>query len=400
MLKFLKGLVLTFLAFLWMSPAGAVDEVTLRFIVTVPPGTKVQSLRVVGDHPKLGSWKVEKALKLLPLPKKTTVFAAELVVKKGTQLKFKIVRDSWASVEKSIGGGEIGNRKWNVIEPADIELRVARWADKAAPSTAEAHIALLGQFGKKSLGVDRPVWVHRPSTYKKKRSYPVLYMLDGQNIFDKATAAFGEEWAADETHDRLLKEGKIEPFIIVAIGNSPLRMYEYTPDRDPKHQAGGGLHKLEMMIRQEIEPVLRKKYSVKSGAKHRGILGSSLGGLAAFHLSLRHPDRYGLVGVFSPSLWWNSQKTLKLVKGMKKITRARRLWIDMGTGEGDGASPVRQVRDLASLLKGKGYKKTELKVFIDEGAKHTEPAWRNRLPKAFIYLFGRKSGQPGKAAPR
>ncbi|MDF1662605.1 MAG: alpha/beta hydrolase-fold protein [Planctomycetota bacterium] len=391
MLKILRTLILTILALFSFHPSEAGQKVSLRFVVTAPEGTKSKTLKIVGNHASIGAWKVKNALVLNLDPKRPGVYTAELKIGVGETLEFKVVRDAWTNVEKSAAGGEIRNRKVKVTKAETLPFAVARWADKGPPTSPEAHITFLGNFGKASLDRDRPVWVHRPEGYKKSRSYPVLYMLDGQNVFDPSTSAFGEEWGADEAHDQLLKAGKIIPVVIVAIGNSAGRMYEYTPDKDPKYGSGGGLHKLEMMIQQEIEPALRKKYSIKKGAKNRGIMGSSLGGLAAFHLALRHPDRYGVVGVISPSFWWNKRSTLAALKKMKKLKRARKMWMDMGTKEGDGVTPIRDLKDVAALLRKKGYKSSELKIFIDKNATHSEPSWRKRLPRALSYLYESKS---------
>lgn len=391
MFKILRTLILTILALFSFHPSEAGQKVSLRFVVTAPAGTQSKSLKIVGNHAAIGAWKVKNGLVLRPDPKRPGVYVGDLSIDVGESLEFKVVRDSWTNVEKSAAGGEIRNRKVKVTKPETVSFSVARWADKGPPTTPEAHITFLGNFGQKSLGRDRPVWVHRPEGYKKSRSYPVLYMLDGQNVFDPSTAAFGEEWGADEAHDQLLKAKKIIPVVIVAIGNSAGRMYEYTPDKDPNYSSGGGLHKLEMMIQQEIEPALRKKYSIKKGPKNRGIMGSSLGGLAAFHLALRHPDRYGVVGVISPSFWWNKRSTLTAIKKVKKLKRAHRMWMDMGTKEGDGATPVRDLKDVAAQLRKKGYKASELKIFIDKNATHSEPSWRKRLPRVLSFLYGTKS---------
>lgn len=388
----LKTLAVWLLALISLRSSEADADPRLRFLVTVPQGTEDQHIVVVGDHPKLGSWKTEGGLKLIKKGKR--LYVGSLQVPKGTVIEFKIVRTGWKTVEKTARGQEMRNRKFKVEGSEEVILKVARWADSRAGSSACEHVKTLGQFGKASLGIDRPVWLHLPADYNKNKSYPVLYMLDGQNCFDDGTSAFGE-WAADDHFDALYKVKKIKAFIIVAIGNSPRRMAEYTPTKAAKY-GGGSLDKLETMIRKEIEPALAKAYKIKTAAKDRGVMGSSLGGLAAFHLGLRHPERYGIIGAISPSFWWDQYGTLKLLKKTKKLKPVQKLWIDIGTKEGDGRAPVKAVKDIAKELRSRGYGKKNLAVFVDQGANHSEAAWRKRLPKVFQWLYGLKGKKSTK----
>lgn len=364
------------------------DELEVLFVVEAPAGTTDASLHLVGDHPKLGAWKVEAGLRLER--GRDGRYRGRVSLPLGARVEFKLTRGSWSQVEKTAGGGERSNRVLVVDKGGEESIQVARWADGAAPRGPREGLSLLGTFGEKSTGIAREVWVHPPPGYDPKKRYPVLYMLDGQNLFEPARSAFGQVWAADVAADELTKRKEIEPIIIVGIDNSPRRMAEYTPDKDKRFPQGGELEKTEAMIRDEVEPALVKAWSVRLGTSSRAICGSSLGGLSAFHLALRYPTRYGLVAAVSPSLWWNDGATEKLLEGRASVTPVKRLWIDMGTAEGEGGEPLRRCRNLVALLRARGYGDENLHLEVIEGGQHNEKDWQRRMPQILRYLFKRR----------
>lgn len=366
--------------------------VNIRFEVEVPEELETDTLWISGNVDVLGRWN-GRGLSLKKVAPR--LYVGEEKFPKGSLIFYKVTQGSWETVEVDREGYDIEDRSFVAKESRTLRIQVegfAKGGAKPHPSTKDPHVHELGYFGEKTTGIGRKVEVHLPPGYDTEpQSFPVIYMLDGQNLFDAATAFMGQEWAADKTHDRLYLQGKIQPFIIVGIHNTYARADFYTPVFDPVMGEGGKLHLLERMIREEIEPVLQKRYRIRKGYKNTGVIGSSLGGLAAFHLGWRHPERYGLIGAMSPSLWWNQYFTYDMVLRDEKKDEIRRknlkIWLDMGTRESQYMHrPLIAVSRLAYLLRKK---KFQVQLFIHKDATHSERAWRERLPKVFTYLMGK-----------
>jgi predicted alpha/beta superfamily hydrolase len=189
-------------------------------------------------------------------------------------------------------------------------------------------------FESKILGNKRNLIVYLPPAYEQNanRRYPVLYMHDGQNIFDDATS-FAGEWRADETAKRLIDEGKIVPIIIVAIENAgAARINEYTNTTEPVYVAdkkaidegkkkkedveteGGKGEQYAQFLITEVKPFIDQTYRTKADRANTAVAGSSLGGLMSLYLAWKHKDVFSKFGVISPSLWWDNAIPLKLVK--------------------------------------------------------------------------------------
>ncbi len=146
------------------------------------------------------------------------------------------------------------------------------------------------------------------------RRFPVLYLHDGQNLFDERTAFLpGHPWHAHTTADRLTSEGAIEPLILVGIANTGLRRTaEYTPTPDPTHGGGEG-DRYGRLLREEVKPFLDRTYRTRPEPEHTGLGGSSLGGLISLYLGLQSPDVFRKLAVMSPSLWWDRRSILSLI---------------------------------------------------------------------------------------
>ncbi len=213
-----------------------------------------------------------------------------------------------------------------------------------------------------------------PGYAETERRYPVLYMQDGQNLFDPATAYFGQEWRADITADHMIARGEIEPPIIVGIYNTGVRrMSEYAPTRDQRHRKGGKADRYAEMIAREIKPFIDHAYRTLKPAKYCAVGGSSLGGLASLVAGLMYPRVFGGLAV------WVQLYTEK----------ARpRMWVDIGTAEGSGAQVVDDTRALRDALLAKGWiSGDDLSYHEIAGADHSERAWAARFGAVLAYLF-------------
>lgn len=219
--------------------------------------------------------------------------------------------------------------------------------------------------------------------------YPVLYLQDGQNLFDPETAFFGQEWRADITADELICSGAIEPVILVGVYNTGVRrISEYTPTRDPVRRKGGKGDRYAQMLARELKPFLDSQYRTQKTG--HGVGGSSLGGLVALEAALLYPRVFAKAAVLSPSVWWDRRSILELVSRFQGTMRPR-IWLDAGTQEGD--APGRVIEDLRLLrhaLTEKGWEDGKtLRYWEVEGAGHNEHAWASRFGEVLKWLFPR-----------
>jgi len=219
------------------------------------------------------------------------------------------------------------------------------------------------------------VWLPAGYDGSGKDRYPVLYLNDGQNLFDPATAFAGVHWQVGETAARLIAEGKIAPLIIVGIDNTKNRIREYIPYRsiDPRVFFPKGKY-YPNFLRYEVMPLIRERYRVMAGPDYAGIGGSSLGGLITLYTQLAAPGVFGRVLIESPSLFVANGKILEDVRRLR--APAGRVYLGMGTREvgdaGKDAKIVEDVRQLERLLREAGLDDQHLKVRIDEGGTHSE----------------------------
>lgn len=233
----------------------------------------------------------------------------------------------------------------------------------------------------------RDIIVYLPPGYDASptQRYPVLYLHDGQNLFDPATA-FGEEWKVDSTAESLIQQGLIEPLIIVGIHNAgEKRIDEYTPTKDESKQKGGDADRYGRMLIEEVKPFVDRLYRTLPDAANTGLGGSSLGGLLSMHLGLRYSNTFGKLAVLSPSVWWDSREIVHEVEALTGKLPLR-IWLDAGTKEGkDVTKDARMLRD---ALVAKGWKPGEdLTYFEVKGGEHNERSWGSRVDRVLKYLF-------------
>ena len=264
--------------------------------------------------------------------------------------------------------------------------------------TLTGNFRIFRNFKSEYLPAVREIFVYLPPDYHlagNKRRYPVFYLQDGQNVFDAATSYIGEEWMVDETAERLIEDGRIEPLIVVGIYNAgDQRIDEYTPSVDQNRQHGGKSYLYSKMLRREIKPLIDREFRTLSGARDTGLGGSSLGGLVALSIGLRFPQVFGKLAVMSPSLWWGDRLSLARVNALPSKLPLR-IWLDIGLAEGDQC--VNDARDLRDALETKGWVQgIDLQHWEFPGAGHTESAWAARMGQVLEFLFPPRTAPAGE----
>jgi predicted alpha/beta superfamily hydrolase len=225
----------------------------------------------------------------------------------------------------------------------------------------------------------------------QSRHYPVLYLNDGQNLFDPVTAYIGVDWQADEAADRLIRDGKIPPLILVGIDNAQKdRPKEYLPCRafNPPIMRPQGKRYPEFLL-NEVMPLVYQHYRIARGPENTGLGGSSLGAIISLFTVMDRPGVFGRLLLESPSLFVSNRRLLKVSRAFRQWPE--RIFVGIGTREAGNEERDRQavedVRQLEQNLRRAGLSEDRLRVVIDEGATHTEQEWAKRFPEALLFLF-------------
>jgi predicted alpha/beta superfamily hydrolase len=262
------------------------------------------------------------------------------------------------------------------------------------------------QFESRILRNRRDVLVYLPPGYRRvgRRRYPVLYLHDGQNVFDAATSYAGVEWGVDETAQRLIPKNLIEPIIIVAIANTGEgRIHEYAPTAGAIYESAleekrsrGLAKKYGQFLIEELKPFIDQKYRTRPEAEFTGLGGSSMGGLLTLSLGLWFPDFFRRLMVMSPAVWWDDEAILRMIEELDDRLPLR-IWLDTGTNE-TGWERARKLRD---RLVEKGWLLFhDLEYCEAEGADHNEAAWGARVESALRFLFPSQSHGRRKQVPK
>ncbi len=230
------------------------------------------------------------------------------------------------------------------------------------------------------LNCKRKIWLYLPLDYEKSnKKHPVIYMHDGQNLFDANTSHAGE-WAIDETLDALKANA-----IVVGIENDgDKRMEELTPFVNKKYGGGKADAYLDFLI-NNLKPHIDKNYRTKTNAKNTAIFGSALGGLISFYAAIKHPQVFGKVGCFSPSFGFNRQEIFDLMELQTHFKT--KIYFLCGDNEGD-QNMIKDLNDMENLVKTKRCECNKLnkKIIIKDG-QHNEKLWREGFKNAYLWLF-------------
>ncbi len=317
-----------------------------------------------------GNWQVSKSLP------------------KGTY-NYKITRGSWQKVECTMEGKSIDNRSLTLSHDTTIMIKIAGWQDNFKPEekkhTASANVHVITEnFDIPQLGQQRRLWIYLPADYgSSHKKYPVIYMHDGQNLFDAYTSGYGE-WGVDEIMDKLPSNDQC---IIVGVDHGgEHRMTEYNP-YDSKFGKAEGDQYVDFLVKT-LKPYIDQHYHTKADAKHTTIAGSSMGGLISFYAILKYPEVFGNGGIFSPSFWIAPEM---FNYAQQHLNAKSRFYFVCGDSEGDGM--VEPMEKMVNLVRSKGISESNSPEIIVKGAKHNEKQWNGDFPAFYRWLIGKSASR-------
>lgn len=258
--------------------------------------------------------------------------------------------------------------------------RPYRRADGDPEPSVVGDVRVRDGLASPQLGGERSLLLYLPPSYRRTECrYPVLYMQDGQNLFD-ATTSFAGEWRVDQTLEQLSQRG-LEAIVVGVPNAGPARLEEYSPFIDEERGGGRGEAYAAFLV-ESVKPLIDRDFRTRPGPRTTGIAGSSMGGLISLYALFRHPASFGFAAALSPSLWFADGAIFAYLRRAPLPTA--RIYVDVGTGEGRAA--VADVRRLRDLLRSRGYGR-ELSCVVERGGRHEEGAWARRFRGALEFLL-------------
>lgn len=299
---------------------------------------------------------------------------------------FKFTRGSWNSVEVDRTGNQIDNRLVETDESHPTHyFSIENWADlMPGKSTAGKNVIVLSEaFDMPELSSTRKIWMYLPPDYEAgKEHYPVLYMHDGQNLFDQKTSYAGE-WEVDETLDDLFNTHDFR-LIVVGIDNGGSeRINEYSP-WDLKNytiEKKGDLY-INFII-QNLKPFIDKNFRTLSNRGDTAIMGSSLGGLISYYAALKYPEIFGKAVIFSPSFEL-APESFEFSRDHCKKNGSKLYFM---AGDAESKNMVPSMAKIVGQLKSCGYQASHIQSKVVGGGEHNENLWREEFKNAIYWLY-------------
>ncbi|MEK7780886.1 MAG: alpha/beta hydrolase-fold protein [Verrucomicrobiota bacterium] len=389
----------------WLAGVGAVQGETNvgwhTVVIRAQVPTNVGTVYLTGNRPELGNWQ-PRTFAMTGTNQERT---ATLRLPAGTKLEYKFTLSSWDREGLGPSGTILPNHRLTVDKDQDVTVVIADFRKDTADylddwkgSGVLGRLEYWKNVPSKFLTPTRHVEIWLPPGYDEQTTnrYDVLYMHDGQNLFDPRIANTGVDWGVDEAVVRGMNAGKLPPLIVVGIWCTDQRLREYSPWHLGTNYA--------RFLIEELMPLVNQKFRTRTGPQHTAVTGSSMGGLISFWLCWQHPEVFGSGGCLSSALMWNERFLSPTgearpfleqeIASDAKFPRGARLYFDYGTREGSGAFESLHNK-LAAWLETQGWNVgTDFVIRKIEGAEHNEAAWRARLDEPLLFLFGKQAKAP------
>lgn len=304
-----------------------------------------------------------------------------------TAFNYKFTRGSWASVEGNANGDFKPDRTYTTADGDTVSITIESWEDLHTGSggggTRSPNVSILDEdFFIPQLNRNRRIWLYLPETYaSSNQQYRVIYMHDGQNLFDVATA-FSGEWEVDETMDQLVGNGD-EGAIIVGIDNGGAnRINELAPWFNAQYSGGGEGAEYINFITHTLKPHIDANYRTLTDRENTWLFGSSLGGLISMYGLLEKPEVFSRAGVFSPAYWFNPE----IYDKAALFNKTEHMKVYHLAGLLEAGNVDQRAMEMETELTGAGFSDEELELKVVANGEHSEWFWRQEFEEAYLWL--------------
>jgi len=397
----LRILILCFIFSTNVCNAETKSASTMTEVLVQPPkhdDTKLNTYHIVGNF---NNWSLKEP-KSIPLKLKSGKLVANLPLNDGPSF-FTIVKNmNWEQLPATPAGKAICTFMYNPEkDTTPLNITVSNWKnDKVSEylsSTITGNIQFHKKFDMPQLDRKTNISVYLPPSYQLDlaKKYPVLYMLDGQNLFDASTA-YSDEWKIDELLEKLTVTKELPEIIVVGIDNGPKRWNEYNAwdfiGRDGKKEKALGKLTISF-VKKTLKPFIDKNYRTQINVSSTGFSGSSLGGLMSLYAAMEHADTFGFVAAFSPSLGVknsNNKSVLESALSSYKAKIKTKIYLDVGEMEYGNYDAINSLHNLL-LQKAENVKNVNL--VKDKFGRHCEIDWSRRFPDSLAWLLDTKITQ-------
>ncbi|MDB5246584.1 MAG: alpha-dextrin endo,6-alpha-glucosidase [Segetibacter sp.] len=365
----------------FLVPKHSKSQYTLRLIVNEVATKNLDDVYVAGSF---NNWNPrDEKYKLKPYGTKRRAIVLKDIP--AAKYEFKFTRGSFDKVETTAKGEDVPNHEINLTTDASLDFSIPGWKDdypdKPIPNTASPQVKLVDSaFFIPQLNRRRRIWAYLPKSYAtSKKSYPVIYMQDGQNLFNRQTAPFGE-WGVDETLDSIIAKGGKEAIVIGIDHGGDKRMTEYNPYDHKTYGKGEGKQYIDFLA-LTLKPFIDKKYRTLKDSAHTIIAGSSIGGVISLYAVAMYPNVFGGAGIFSPSLAIAPQ-IFEDVEKAKLGPGFHRIYFYAGR---EGELMIPDMDKMLSIIERK--RNYETRRIVNPLGKHNEVTWRKEFPSFYEFIM-------------
>ena len=351
-------------------------KIEIRVISALPQNQKVF---ITGNTSELGNWNPNKML-LNKLNDSTWSKVFEF--REGETIEYKFTLGSWEKEALNEKGKKSGNNILKISDDTVLVFNITNWGYSQINISGQitGNVRYHKNFkGRSVLPRDIIVWL--PPSYDSlpDKYYPVLYMHDGQNIFDPLTSSFGVDWQIDEVADSLIGARSIQEIIIVGIYNTEKRGNEY-------NITNLGQAYINFII-EELKPFIDSTYKTLPDCKNTAVCGSSSGGLISFIMAWENPDVFSKTACFSPAFKISNIDYVAPVKKYIGAKKDLKIFIyNGGVGLEEQLQPG--IDEMMLVLKEKGFVENQDLLFIkDSSAEHNESAWAKNVYRFLEFFF-------------